>query len=73
MRLVPNHRLVLSSPRTRRESGKLSQDSNKLHILLREAEAQRDKLTEQDFQRKKELKEAAKEVERARQQVGRAH
>ncbi|XP_022081361.1 sarcolemmal membrane-associated protein-like isoform X2 [Acanthaster planci] len=58
--------------RTRRESGKLSQDTNKLQILLREAEAQRDKLMDQDFQRKKELKEAAKEVERARQQVTKA-
>ncbi|XP_038067295.1 sarcolemmal membrane-associated protein-like isoform X2 [Patiria miniata] len=54
---------------TRKESGKLNQDANKLQILLREAEAKRRALEDLDFQRKKELKESAKEVEKARQQL----
>ncbi len=47
----------------------MNQDTNKLQILLREAEAQRNKLTENEFRWKKESKEMTKELERKKQQV----
>ncbi|XP_033647310.1 sarcolemmal membrane-associated protein-like isoform X2 [Asterias rubens] len=52
---------------TRKESGKLGQDTNKLQILLKQAEAQRNKLTEDEFRWKKETKEMTKELERKKQ------
>ncbi|XP_071807513.1 uncharacterized protein [Asterias amurensis] len=52
---------------TRKESGKLGQDTNKLQILLKEAEARRNKLTEDEFRWKKETKEMTKELERQKQ------
>ena len=47
----------------------MGQDTNKLQILLKQAEAQRNKLTEDEFRWKKETKEMTKELERKKQLV----
>ena len=61
--------MLVFTTRSRRETTKLSQELNKLQLLLKESETQRDKMLEQESSWKKELMESQKEADATKSNV----